>query len=359
MPEPLKNLYSVPLLEALCREIKYSFTAFNAGEFMSLVLDEQWESRELKQRMNHVSKALHICLPQDYCEAIEILKRTSPAFTGFEYMFFPGFVELYGIDHYDVSIAALEHFTENASSEFAVRPFIKQYEAKTMAQMNRWAESNNYHVRRLASEGCRPRLPWAMALPAFKRDPRLILPILKKLKADESEYVRRSVANNLNDIAKDNPLTVVSIAQRWLGDNEQTDRLLKHACRTLLKQAQSDIMKLFGLAKPEHIQIGDLDVQPSVKMGHELLFSFTLNSVEQSLGKVRIEYGVDFMKKNGTLSRKLFKISEADFSGKAKSYRKTYSFRKISTRKYYAGAHGLAIVVNGFELANAAFELHE
>jgi 3-methyladenine DNA glycosylase AlkC len=359
MPELLKNRYSPLLLEALCREIQQSYSAFNADRFMLMVLNDQWEARELKQRMNHISKALRECLPQDYSTAIEILKRTSPAFTGFEYMFFPGFVELYGLDHYDISIAALERFTEYASSEFAVRPFIKKYEAKMMAQMKLWAESDNHHVRRLATEGCRPRLPWAMALPAFKQDPRPVLVILEKLKADESEYVRRSVANNLNDIAKDNPSSVVNVAQQWLGGNAQTDRLVKHACRTLLKQAQPDIMKLFGFAKPKHIQISDLRVQRYVKMKEELLFSFTLRSVQFSLGKLRVEYAMDFMKKNGKPSRKLFKLSEANHSGKEKSYYKSYSFRTISTRKYYAGAHGLAILVNGFELANAAFELHE
>jgi 3-methyladenine DNA glycosylase AlkC len=228
-----------------------------------------------------------------------------------------------------------------------------------MRQMELWAESDNLHVRRLASEGCRPRLPWAMALPAFKRDPRLVLSILKKLKADESEYVRRSVANNLNDIAKDNPAAVVKIARHWQGESEQTDRLLKHACRTLLKQARPDIMKLFGFAKPEHIRIGDLVVQRRVKIGGDLPFSFTLHSLQSPLGKLRIEFAMDFMKQNGRPSRKLFKFSEAEHSGNEKSYCKSYSFRPISTRKYYAGAHGLAIIVNGFELAKATFELYE
>ncbi len=359
MPEPLKNLYSEQLLEALCIEIQRSYRAFEPGHFVSLVLDDLWVERELKQRMDHLSRSLHECLPANYPEAINILKRVAPKFTGFEYMFFPGFVALYGMDDYDVSIDALEHFTEYASSEFAVRPFIQRYSSRMMAQMNDWAKSDNFHVRRLASEGCRPRLPWAMALPEFKNDPRPVLPILEKLKDDESEYVRRSVSNNLNDIAKDNPSIVVDVAARWLGDNPHTDRLVKHACRTLLKQGQPDIMKLFGFARPRHISVNDLFIQEAVDMGGVLSFAFTLKSANQSLGKLRVEYAMDFMKKNGKPSRKLFKLSELQSSKRAKSYRKAYSFRKISTRKYYAGRHGVAIIVNGYELASGSFKLHE
>jgi len=357
MPEPLKNLYSKQLLQALCKEMQRSYGAFEAGRFMELVLDDSWAQRELKQRMEHISKSLHKCLPSEYPEAVDILQRVAPKFVGFEYMFFPGFVELYGMDDYEVSITALANFTEYASSEFAVRPFIKIYGSRMMTQMSAWAVSDNLHMRRLASEGCRPRLPWAMALPEFKQDPGPILPILEKLKADGSEYVRRSVANNLNDIAKDNPGTVVNIAGRWLGNNPHTDRLVKHACRTLLKRGQPEIMRLFGFVNPAHITIKDFAVQEVVNMGRGVSFSFTLRSAKQPLGKLRIEYAIDFMKKNGKPSRKLFMLSESQNTGYEKPFHKMYSFRKISTRKYYTGTHGVAVIVNGHELAGGLFEL--
>ncbi len=358
MPEPLKNLYSAELINALCTELLNLYAEFDAKGFINHVFDCDWENRELKQRMAHISRTLHKFLPVDFPETVAILKKASSKFSGFEYMFFPGFVELYGTDNYAVSIPALEHFTEHASSEFAVRPFIKIYGGKMMAQMNLWAESSNHHVRRLASEGCRPRLPWAMALPEFKKNPEPILPILEKLKDDESEFVRRSVANNLNDIAKDNPSTVIEIANRWLGDNEQTDWLVKHGCRTLLKQANPEIMALFRFPNPEHIGISDFVVQETAELGADIKFACTLVS-RKRLGKLRIEYAIDFMKKNGKLSRKLFKLSESENTSRVKKIARSHSFRKISTRKYYAGTHGIAIIVNGHELVKGVFQLNE
>src|SRR5690606_550673 len=144
-------------------------------------------------------------LPPDYIEAVGVLKKAAPYFTGLEAMIFPDFVETYGLDHWEASMDALELMTRYSSSEYAVRPFIAKDTERMMAQMLEWAHSDSEHVRRLASEGCRPRLPWAMGLTMLKKDPSPILPILETLKQDESLYVRRSVANNLNDISKDHP----------------------------------------------------------------------------------------------------------------------------------------------------------
>jgi len=359
MPEPLKNLYSAQLINTLCEQIVNQYVDFDADGFTKYVFDKEWENRELKERMVHISKSFRIFIPKKYSETLEILKAVSPKFDGFEYMFLPGFVELYGLDNYEDSIIALEHFTEYASSEFAVRPFIKQYKNKMMVQMNVWAESTNHHVRRLATEGCRPRLPWAMALPEFKKDPSLILPILEKLKNDESEYVRRSVANNLNDISKDNPDIVIEIARKWLGYSKELDWVTRHGCRTLLKQGHPEIMELFGFLKPEHIEIKDFTVQKLVEKGENIEFSFKLESKKQQLGKLRIEYVIDFMKKNGTQSRKVFKLSESQNQTNEKIINKSHSFKKISTRSYYAGIHSLAILVNGHELSCIEFLLIE
>jgi len=359
MPEPLKNLFNEELINSLSNGIKETYAKFDSKSFRKSVFNKEWDDKELKERMKHISITLNKFLPNDYSTAIKILKKTSLRSSGFENMFFSGYVELYGLDEYEISISALKHFTIDSSSEFAVRPFIKKYPDKMMAQMEKWAESENFHVRRLASEGCRPRLPWAMALPEFKKNPNPVLKILKKLKNDESEYVRRSVANNLNDISKDNPQLVVDIATKWLGENRDTDRLVKHACRTLLKQGHPKILDLFGLVKPDHISMEDFRVQKSVNMGEYLEFSFILNTQQRKLGKIRIEYGIDFMKKNGKLSRKLFKISESDYSLQKKEITKRHSFRKISTRKYYPGIHGLAVIVNGHEMVIDKFVLVE
>ena len=359
MPEPLKNLYNAVFLDSLCKEISALYRQFDAPGFSQHVIDDAWDEKELKARMKHISESLHHFLPMNYAEAIQILMKAAPKFNGFEYMFFPGFVELYGLENYELSIPALEHLTPYSSSEFAVRPFIKKYGQKMMQQMENWAESDNHHVRRLASEGCRPRLPWAMALPAFKKDPSPILTILETLKNDESDYVRRSVANNLNDISKDNPQVVIEIANRWLGESPEVDWVVKHACRTLLKQGDPAVLALLGFSKPRHVEVEEFHVQASVEMGDNLAFSFILRTQQPTLGKIRLEYAIDFMKKNGSQARKLFKISESTIPGNKKVVKKFHSFRKISTRKYYAGPHGIAIIVNGCELANKAFLLKQ
>ena len=226
-----------------------------------------------------------------------------------------------------------------------------------MRQMTEWAASENLHLRRLASEGCRPRLPWAMALPAFKRDPAPVLEILKTLMTDSSEYVRRSVANNLNDISKDHPDTTIAVTREWIGRQSDTDRLLKHACRTLLKQGHPETLSLFGFHKPDHIQITHFNVTPNVAMGDALAFAFTLHAQNGTLGKCRIEYEIGFIRKNGTTSGKVFQISESKQAGREKNVEKQHSFRPISTRTYYPGRHRIAIRVNGHELKHDHFEL--
>lgn len=357
MPEPLKNMFSEELIVALSSELQLVYGEFNSEGFFNSVFCDGWEQKELKERMEHISVLLHKYLPENYSDAVEILKAVSSQSCGFAYMSFPGFVELYGLDEFEVSISALEHFTRHSSSEFAVRPFIRKYPERMMAQMEKWAESDNHHVRRLASEGCRPRLPWAGALTEFKKNPAPVLKVLEKLKNDESEYVRRSVANNLNDISKDNPQVTIRIAREWIGKNPETDRIVKHACRSLLKQGNREVLEMFGFSKPDSINVEQLRVQKSVRIEGYLEFSFILKSRENRLGRLRIEYAVDFMKKNGKQARKLFRISESDYPVQAKEIKKRHSFKRISTRKYYAGAHGLAVVINGEELARDVFEL--
>lgn len=357
MPEPLKNLYNRPFIENLGDRISISYTGFDQKAFERSVFDKKWKHKELKQRMRHIAICLQQHLPADYKKAISILKPVSAHFSGFENMFFQDFVECFGLNDFETSIPALEHFTKYSSSEFAVRAFILQDEKRMMRQMLEWAGSDNHHVRRLASEGCRPRLPWAVSLPAFKKDPQPVLKILQRLKNDDSEYVRRSVANNLNDISKDNPEIVFAIAQRWLGKNKNTNRLIKHACRTLLKQGDQQVLNLFGYTEAKHIRFSQFEVQPGVDLGERLFFSFVLTGKEARLGKCRIEFAIDFVKANGTQSRKVFKISEGEYDEREKQVTKYFSFKKISTRKYYAGQHQLTIIINGIEQTSKPFKL--
>ncbi len=358
MPEPLKNLYNETFFDSLNRAMMQAYPAFDVNKFTTLIFDNSWEAKELKQRMRHITESLHQCLP-DYEQAIPILKAASSQFSNtFEHMFFPEYTELYGMKHYDISMDALEHFTQYSSSEFAIRPFIIKYPEKTMLQMKKWASHENEHVRRLASEGCRPRLPWAMQLPVFVRDPSPVLEILETLKHDESLYVRRSVANNLNDIAKDHPQVVYDIAKSWLGFDENTDWLVRHACRTLLKQAHPETLALFDFTPAEHVQVRDFMITPEVAWGGKVEFSARLNS-DKPLGKLRLEFAIDFMKANKKTSRKVFKISESNIKETSKKVEKSFSFKPISTRKYYAGKHQLSLIINGLLVCKKPFMLSE
>ena len=359
MPELLKNLYTKQLVTNLGDEIFKHYTDFDTKAFSNSIFNKDWKNKELKQRMHHIAECLHQSLPSEYGMAISILKPVSEKFEGFEYMFFQDYVECYGLDDFETSMTALEHFTKYASSEFAVRAFILQDEKRMMKQMLQWAKSDNHHVRRLATEGCRPRLPWAMALPAFKRNPNAVINILEILKNDTSEYVRRSVANNLNDISKDNPEIVLSLAKQWIGSNASTDRVVKHACRTLLKQGDKQALRIFGFSQNKSVKVNQFKAPLSTRFGDKLKFSFILKSQHSKLGKCRIEFAIDFIKANGSLSRKVFKVSEADYPVNEKQVEKTFSFKKISTRKYYSGEHQLSIIINGIERARKSFNLVE
>ncbi|MFV2061849.1 MAG: DNA alkylation repair protein, partial [Gammaproteobacteria bacterium] len=293
-----------------------------------------------------------------YPKSIAILSKIVSQFGSYEAMFFPAYIELYGLDDWQTSIPALELFTQYSSSEFAVRQFIIQNPKKMMAQMKRWSKHKNYHVRRLASEGCRPRLPWAIALPEFKKNPELILPILETLKRDPELYVRRSVANNLNDIAKDHPGIIHTISKQWLGQNEELDWLVKHGCRTLLKRGDKKVLRLFGYKNPNHVTVQTLSCDKNVAIGNSFQFKMKIktdSTKKVRLGKLRIEYAIHYLKSNGKLAPKVFKISESVISEPSKEITKNHSFKQMTTRKHYRGQHKISIIINGELLKTKSF----
>ncbi|UZE96493.1 DNA alkylation repair protein [Alkalimarinus alittae] len=359
MPEPLKNSYNQTYLERLATSIKLSWPNFDQSKFVSMVMDEQWESKELKARMKHISMTLHKCLPLSFDQVVEILLEAGKSFGGYEGLFFPDYIEQFGADDWALSVTALETLTQYSSSEFAVRPMIIRDPTKMMKVMMSWASHQNEHVRRLASEGCRPRLPWAMALPEFKKDPRLIFPILNRLKQDGSLYVRRSVANNLNDIAKDNPQSVLDWCSANIGQHPDTDWIIKHGCRTLLKQANKEALALFGYAESSSIMVSSLDIKnPVLNIGDDLLFSFGVTTSQGALRRLRIEYIIEYVKANGRRSPKVFKSSESDYTQREISFQRKHSFKQMSTRKHYPGEHTLSIRVNGDIKLTAIFKLN-
>ncbi len=362
----LKDLYNPAFYDQFCRVAGTVLKDFGAAAFQPLIFDEQWEGRELKDRMKHTSAVLHRFLPQPFEKAVGAILDTVRALQeegvtekALEYMFFPDYIERFGLEHYEVSVGAMERLTPFTSCEFAVRPFIKAYEGKMLEQMLRWSEHPNHHVRRLASEGSRPRLPWAMALPELKKDPSPILPILENLKADPSDYVRRSVANSLNDISRDNPDIALSVFRSWIGQRPETDGLAKHGARTLLRQGRPEAMELFGYSPPTGIELENFQIgTPAVTIGGQLEFSFELLNKSLHPALVRLEYGLYYLRANGSHSRKVSKISEREYPPNSTTrIERRQSFRTITTRRYYPGPQGLSLIANGVELAKKIFKL--
>lgn len=359
MADKLKDtLFPKEKVQLFGKVLKDVLPEFQSEQFVDTVCDEKWPERELKEKMRHTTLSLHRFLPSDYKKAVDALVAIVPKVTGFEAIVLPDYVEVYGQEDWETSLPALGELTKCGSSEFGIRPFLNTDLERTMKYMLEWADNEDFRVRRFASEGCRPRLPWASGVPALKKDPGLILPILEKLKDDPEEFVRKSVANNLNDISKDHPELVLDICERWQGNSKNTNWIVKHACRTLLKQGNKRAMLLFGFANPELMEIRQLKLsQTSPKIGDDISFSFELQLNTKEKQKVRLEYIVHFVKSNGKTSPKVFQIKEVELLPGTHGITKKHSLKNMSTRKHYPGEHSIEVVINGEKKASANFKL--
>jgi 3-methyladenine DNA glycosylase AlkC len=343
----------------LANQIANNYETFNIKLFIEHVFDTHWEQKELKQRMRHITICLHQALPIKFKNQVEILKQTAPHFGGFTAMFFPDFIEVYGLNNLKISINALAHFTQFSSSEFAVRPFIIKYPNAMLKQHLAWSKHINEHVRRLASEGIRPRLPWAMALPIFKLNPQPIISILNNLMNDESEYVRRSVANCINDISKDNPETVIKIINKWKNHSINSDKLLKHASRGLLKKGNITVLNAFGLNNEHKIRLIYLKTNKlQIAIGENINFNFSIQLLEKNEAQTRLEYRIYYTKANGKQLPKIFQIGTYQLTpNQPFIINKKHSFVNLSTRKHYVGKHKITIIANGNEIGFLDFYL--
>jgi 3-methyladenine DNA glycosylase AlkC len=359
----LKEVYSEKFLQNLVEIILQFDAEFDAKNFLKIFKD--FDKQELKQRMRSISIALEKNLSsKNYQSQATVLRQVVSSLprdkmSGLAFIIFPDFVEIFGLDDFDFSMQSLEFFTEFGSSEFAVRKFLMLDRKRALGFFKIWSKSKNHHVRRLASEGLRPRLPWGEALPFFKKDPSEILPIIENLKHDESEYVRKSVANNLNDISKDHPQVVLNLMQKWKKE-KVSEGLIKHALRTLLKKGDKVALEIIDINcnnLSENSAIQSFSLQKEVvKISGDLIFDFVLENQLQN-NKIRLEYVVYFLKQNGAHSKKNFQIITKNFSQGVFKFSKKHSFRDLSTRKHNAGKHVISLVVNGIEVQKLEFNL--
>lgn len=379
MPEAFKNQLNTDIIAAMAQHLGKAASErqdpFNALQFQQLATDGL-EALELKQRVVHIRTALQATLPGRFEQAADLieaaltplstsstpwdLKSSASGISGWAIWPLTDYVAAVGLDHPQRALQALHALTQRSTSEFALRPFLQRHPELTLQTLARWAHDDSEHVRRLVSEGTRPRLPWGLRLQAFVVDPSPCLPLLDVLYSDPSEYVRRSVANHLNDISKDHADLAVTIGRSWLADGtDNTRRLVRHALRSLVKDGHAGALELLGFVDNEHIRSSALTLEcSSIAAGGSLRFRAEICNDGSENVLLCIDYAIHHRKANGSLTPKVFKLTTARLAPGARlQLDKQHSFRLITTRRYYAGEHGIELLVNGRSMGHAVFEL--
>ena len=372
MPEPFKNLFNKTNIRGMGQHYAKAWPEFELEAFVAAATKDM-ESLELKERSAQITEAMATYLPADFEKAAAIMLASlalaeetnifadvdERGIAGFLIMSMTHYVGLHGLGHFDISMNLLKEMTIRSTSEFGIRFFLLDDPERTLSVLEAWTTDPNQHVRRLVSEGSRTRLPWAMRLPAFMADPAPVIHLLELLKDDDEEYVRRSVANNLNDIAKDHPDLVAEIASQWLkGAEKNRERLVRHACRTLIKQGHQATLKAFGYNKAR-VEVDKLEVlNSSVAFGSALEFELGLTSASADSQPLIIDYAIHHQKANGSTSPKVFHLKTLTLEGHATLVAKrSHPMKMITTRVYYPGTHKLEILINGTSVGVVDFEL--
>lgn len=355
----LKEIFNRARLAHIASETAAVSPGFDRKRFLALASDHL-DALGIMQRMRQVATSLQATLPGDFPQQVEVLEQMAPrAGHSFAAMALSEHVALFGADHFDRSMQALALLTRYGSSEFAVRHFIERDPKRALKVMTRWAGDANEHVRRLASEGSRPRLPWSFRIKSLVEDPSPTLPILERLKADDSLYVRKSVANHLNDIAKDHPDLVLERLAEWPHEDRHTAWIVRHALRTLIKQGDARALALVGAGGKAEATVTRFSVSPvEIRLGQRLTIEAELRSTAGAAQKLVIDYAIHYVKKSGATSRKVFKLKELDLAaGASAALSISQVIRDFTTRKHNAGRHRVELLVNGATLAEGAFEL--
>jgi 3-methyladenine DNA glycosylase AlkC len=347
--EPLKEMFGRMFYMQLADAIKQVYRPFPSDKFMTGVL-EPLATLSLNERMRNTSVVMKQYLPADYKASVGILKDVVPMLPrGYTSLTFPDFVSQYGTHDFKTSIEALRYFTRFGSSEFAIRTFLKLDFDRTIRVMYGWSEDENEHVRRLSSEGSRPRLPWSFKLDAVIHNPKVTQPILENLKMDDSLYVRKSVANHLNDISKDSPDYVLRLIKGWDKSHPHTTWIVKRGCRSLFKQGDKKSLQAFNYTKDVQVAVKKFALSPAeVAIGDSIRFGFDLVSNKKAAQRLMVDYRIHYAKKSGALLPKVFKLKDVVLQpGETISILKKQSFQDFTTRKHFPGQHKLEILVNG------------
>lgn len=328
-------------------------------------------SLAFKDRANLIAEVLYELLPKDFGVAGQILLDTfgqeldNPDFTGehaFMYMPHGVYLSRYGLEeeHFELSTKFLYEMTKRFSAEFAIRPFLNKFPKKMLKKLQIWVKDDNQHVRRLVSEGTRPRLPWAARVKVYDEDYKAIMDLLAALKNDPELYVRRSVANHLNDLTKDRKDLVLDYLTAWnKKSNKNIKWLTKHALRTLVKAGDTGALKILGFSDKPQVEVLNFELEASqLKLGEKLAFSFDIQSQIKDKQALVVDYIIYFKKSNGSQSPKVFKLKVLDLEGKKViQLKKKQTIQQLSTRVLYEGMHAVELQINGKSFGKRAFEL--
>lgn len=363
MPEPLKNMVDHAALGRIAARFAAVAPGFPVDSFVN-DLSSDIETLELKERIAAIAGRLRGELPPSYPEAVQIVVAASqepePDAGTFDAWPFCTFVELFGTGHPDESLDAMQYLTVGFSCEFAIRPFLLDHREATFRRLRTWVGHPHEQVRRLVSEGTRPRLPWGMRVPALIADPQPGLDLIEPLHRDDSESVRRSVANHLNDVSKDHPDEAIAAARRFGPTGTAgSDALVKHALRTLVKRGDPAALELLGFTTDPQVAVESFTVRPDrIQLRDTVELAATLHSTSANSQKLVVDYAVHHVKANGTATAKTFKWAVVELApDESRSLRKSHAVRPITTRRYHPGRHRVEMLVAGSPLAGAGFDL--
>lgn len=364
----LREIFNAELVQGLGDKIENAWPEFKNKQFVQEI-SSQLGDLSFGDRSSLIADSLKKFLPPDYQEAVKILidalgpenqDESIEGYGGFDVMPQCLFVSRNGLDDYDTSIHALYEMTKRFTAEGDIRPFIKKYPKKTMEYLMNLTQDPSPFARRLASEGTRPRLPLTSRLADFQKDPQPVIDILEQLKEDPNLMVRRSVANNFNDISKDNPDAVVETLERWSQiKNPNTQWLISHSLRTILKQGHPGALKIMGYDPDSKVEVANFQISSeTIQMGEDLSFQIEILSQEAKACKLMVDFVVYFMKANGKLAPKVFKGGNKTIkAGEVLHFQKKHSFKEMTTRKHYPGLHRIEVQINGKRVANKEFVL--
>lgn len=366
MAEPLKEIFNAAAVNWIAGRLSAAWPDFPAAKFKKAILADL-PDLELKARIERIAVEMQRQLPADFKRAVKIVAKAlgtpPPAgdgtdFGDFRILACHRFVSLAGLDHADLALDYFADTTRHFSAEFDIRPFILRDQAYVLGILRQWAGSKDWRVRRLACEGARPRLPWGLRLGGLVTDPKPLFPILEALRDDPVEAVRRSVANNLNDIAKDHPDLLVAYVKPWL-KMETRAPLVRHALRHLVKQGHVGALGLMGVDHEADLRLGQLKLDAKeVAIGDALGLAITLTNAGDTSAYAIVDYAIHHLGARGETRPKVFKWTTLTLApGETIRLERRHSLKPVTTRRYYPGGHFVGVLVNGRELMKRGFHL--